>query len=119
MRARVLPTPDGPTPAEAVREAEAGLRRSGYSALAEIRCEALGDGVRLAGRVPSYYLKQVAQAVASEALGGLAVLNRIEVVAPPARPPVGGTPPAWREHPGRPRPEGADGPPESHPKTQL
>lgn len=71
------------------REAELRLRRSGYLALSEISCDARGGVVYLRGRLPSYYLKQVAQAVAAEVVGVRRVVNRIEVIAPAPPAPVG------------------------------
>jgi hypothetical protein len=119
MLACVLPAIEDTTPAEPRRVAEARLRRSGYSALGEIRCEVAGQAVRLIGRVPSYYLKQLAQAIVCEALDDHVVLNQIEVVSPPARRPEGASRPAWREHP-EPSPRvKAEAPASSHPKTQL
>jgi hypothetical protein len=62
-----------------VRSIESRLRRSGYLALGDVACE-LNDGVAiLHGRVPSYYLKQVAQEIAGDAAGIRGVINQIEV----------------------------------------
>src|SRR5262249_44586249 len=41
-------------------EAEQRLRRSNYLALQDVRCFATDDAVYLYGRLPSFYLKQVA-----------------------------------------------------------
>ncbi|MDB5349075.1 MAG: putative periplasmic or secreted lipoprotein [Planctomycetota bacterium] len=60
-------------------EAQERLRRCGYSALRDISCDVHGQSVRLAGRLPSYYLKQVAQAVVAEIEGVRRVINLIEV----------------------------------------
>ena len=50
-------------PAEAAigRLVEGVLRRSGYLALRDVSCVAVGQALYLRGRLPSYYLKQVAQ----------------------------------------------------------
>jgi osmotically-inducible protein OsmY len=64
------------------REAEARFRRSGYLALSDVACDVHDGVVHLRGRLPSYYLKQVAQAVAAEVEGVRLVVNRIEVTAP-------------------------------------
>lgn len=71
-------------------EIEERFRRSGYFALRDVSCDARNGVFTLRGRLPSYYLKQVAQAVAAEVEGVLRVVNRIEVIAPARRAPVGG-----------------------------
>jgi osmotically-inducible protein OsmY len=58
------------------------LRRSGHLALRDIACDVRGGVVRLRGRLPTYYLKQVAQAIVAEVDGVIAVSNQIEVIAP-------------------------------------
>jgi osmotically-inducible protein OsmY len=64
-----------------VRQAEERFRRSGYLALRDVSCLA-GDGtLTLHGRLPSYYLKQVAQEIALGLEGAHHVVNRIEVAA--------------------------------------
>ena len=70
-------------------EAERRLRRSGYLALRDVSCDACAGVVRLRGRLPSYYLKQMAQAVVAEVEGVRRVINLIEVVAPACRPTEG------------------------------
>jgi CBS domain-containing protein len=70
-------------------EAEGRLRRSGFPALRTLVDRGPRGVLRLEGRVPSYYLKQAAQAVVAEVEGVRRVLNRIEVISPPGRPPVG------------------------------
>jgi len=65
------------------------LRRSGYLALRDVSCVALGDVLYLRGRLPSYYLKQVAQEVAASAAGARRLINFIEVSASAGRMPVG------------------------------
>jgi osmotically-inducible protein OsmY len=62
-------------------EALRRLRRSGYSPLEGVACDARGGSVRLLGRLPSYYLKQMAQAIVAEVEGVRLVVNRIEVAA--------------------------------------
>jgi osmotically-inducible protein OsmY len=69
-------------------EAEDRFRRSGYFALRDISCDARNGVLHLRGRLPSYYLKQVAQAVAAEVEGVRRVVNRIEVIAPARLAPV-------------------------------
>jgi osmotically-inducible protein OsmY len=65
------------------------LRHSGYLALRDISCDVDGDGLSLHGRLPSYYLKQVAQALVAEVEGVERVVNMIKVSAPPRRMPSG------------------------------
>ncbi len=77
------------------REAEERFRESSYLAVRTISCT-VGDGViHLHGSLPSHYLKQVAQELASSVEGVRQVINRIEVFAPSAQ--------------GRPRPEHLSG----------
>ena len=71
------------------REAEDRLRRSGYLALSDVSCDARDDVLYLRGRLPSYYLKQIAQAVAAEVGGARRVVNRFDVIAPGRLAPVG------------------------------
>ena len=51
------------------QEAECRLRRSGYLALRGVTCDISGGALRLHGRLPTYYLKQVAQTIAAEVEG--------------------------------------------------
>ncbi len=62
-----------------VRDVESRLSRSGYLALRDLDCEVVGGMVLLRGRVPSYYLKQLAQTVVGEVQGIGGVFNMIEV----------------------------------------
>jgi hypothetical protein len=79
-----------PPPAIAIgRTAEDLLRRSGYLALRDVSCVALGEALYLQGRLPSYYLKQVAQEIAARVVGARLVINRIEVSVAAERAPVG------------------------------
>jgi osmotically-inducible protein OsmY len=59
----------------------AALRASGYRVLRNIDCEVHGDSVTLSGVVPSFYLKQVAQAVALRIERVREVVNAVEVVS--------------------------------------
>ncbi len=58
---------------------QARLRQSPYPSLRRISCRLVGSGLILRGRVPSYYLKQVAQSVAVSVAGVPAVRNELEV----------------------------------------
>ena len=55
------------------------LQTSPYLALRLIRCSCDGSRLILDGRVPSYYLKQLAQVLAGQCIGGSAIENRLEV----------------------------------------
>lgn len=61
------------------------LRGAGYLALRDVACEFSGDEARLVGRLPSHYLKQVAQAIVAGLAGVRTILNQIEVTQPPRR----------------------------------
>ncbi|HYT89933.1 MAG TPA: BON domain-containing protein [Gemmataceae bacterium] len=81
--------PDGEVAAQAVAHvegpaelAEGRLRRSSYLALRGVSCAWDAGVLTLRGRLPSYYLKQVAQASVAQVGGVERVENRIEVVAP-------------------------------------
>lgn len=61
------------------------LRESPYSALRAIEVDVDREGVlTLAGRAPTYFLKQVAQTVACRGAGVDRIRNRIEVRRQPA-----------------------------------
>jgi osmotically-inducible protein OsmY len=64
------------------------LRGSSYLALQDVRCIAAEDAIYLYGSLPSFYLKQVAQEIATRVEGVRRVINRIEVRGPasPTRP---------------------------------
>ncbi len=61
--------------------AESSLRRSAYLALRQLSCEFRAGVLTLRGRLPSYYLKQMAQAAVAAVEGVERVDNQIEVVA--------------------------------------
>lgn len=63
------------------------LSQSAYYALRYLSCQDHEGIVTIIGRVPSYYLKQVAQTIVSsiEQVGG--VINRLEVIQPLGDPP--------------------------------
>jgi hypothetical protein len=68
------------------RAARERLGGAGYMVLRDIACEIAGDEARLSGRLPSHYLKQVAQAVVAGLDGVQTVLNLIEVIPRPRHP---------------------------------
>lgn len=78
--------PAPPRRRQVCREAENRLRESGYYALRDVSCDVHEGEIHLDGRLPSHYLKQVAQYLANEVAGLRRVVNRIEVIAPPDRP---------------------------------
>jgi osmotically-inducible protein OsmY len=71
------------------RRIEDCLCRSGYLALRAVVCDTRGGIVRLRGSLPTYYLKQVAQATVAEVDGVRRIINRIVVVASIDPSPVG------------------------------
>lgn len=62
------------------RLAQRGLWESRYSALRNVICDEFGGVIRLGGRVPTQYLKQVAFAIVCEVVGSRPVINEIQVV---------------------------------------
>lgn len=52
---------------------------SPYRALRLVECRYMGQQITLGGRVPTYYLKQLAQAIALRLLGSQGLINQIEV----------------------------------------
>ncbi len=55
------------------------LRENPFPTLKRIRCEVQEDIVVLRGRLPSYFLKQMAQTLCGQVLGVRSVRNEIEV----------------------------------------
>jgi hypothetical protein len=62
--------------------AENKLRRSAYLALQHLSCEFCAGELTLRGRLPSYYLKQVALAVVATVEGVRRIDDQIEVTSP-------------------------------------
>lgn len=58
------------------------LHATGYGELRNIEVSVVGSIVRLVGRVPSYYLKQIAQEAALANSGPRQIHNGLNVVAP-------------------------------------
>jgi osmotically-inducible protein OsmY len=58
------------------------LRQSSYFELRDVSCEFSGGVLTLRGRVPSYHLKQLAQASVASVPGVVEVHNRVEVTTP-------------------------------------
>lgn len=78
---------------EIAEVAKAALRRSAYRELQDVECDFSGGILTLRGRVPSYHLKQMAQASVAEVPGVIEVHNRVEVVMPRLSRNA-----EWREH---------------------
>lgn len=64
----------------AVRELENRLRETGHIALRQIKCDVTADTILLSGTVPSYFLKQTAQTIATIFDSEAEIENLIEVV---------------------------------------
>lgn len=62
--------------------ADAALRGSGYPALSFIGCEVRDGEIILEGRVPTFHLKQLAQAVIQQVVGAVRLDNRLAVGYP-------------------------------------
>ena len=77
--AAVLPPPS-PRHVDPADLAERALRSSPYLALRNVACDYRGGVLTLRGCLPTYYLKQVAQAVVARVEGVRYVVNEIEVV---------------------------------------
>jgi hypothetical protein len=75
--------------------AQTALRRSAYVELHDVTCDYSGGILTLKGRVPTYYLKQLAQASVASVPGVIEVHNRVEVTAPRA---IDDAKIGWREH---------------------
>jgi osmotically-inducible protein OsmY len=58
------------------------LRGSSYFELRNIECDFSGGVLALRGSVPSYHLKQLAQAIVAEVPGVLTVENCVQVAKP-------------------------------------
>jgi osmotically-inducible protein OsmY len=79
---------------EIAEVAQAALRRSAYFELHNVSCDYSGGVLTLRGRVPTYYLKQVAQASVADVPGVVEVHNRLEVTSGRA---ATGFDAGWRE----------------------
>ena len=69
------------------RVAEERLAASSYLALRSISCEHHEGVLVIHGRVPSFYLKQIAQTLVRDLDGVELVVNRLSVDKPPPGPP--------------------------------
>lgn len=62
--------------------AQRHLRQSGYRSIGNLHCAFHEGELTLRGRLPSYYLKQLAQTVVANVQDVQIVRNRVEVVDP-------------------------------------
>lgn len=60
---------------------EHALRATGYGPLRAVEVSVSGHGVRLAGRVPSFFLKQIAQVTARAVPGTHQISNELDVTS--------------------------------------
>jgi hypothetical protein len=63
----------------AVASVEHRLRSSGYSSLRNLKVTKVQNQILLAGKVPTYYLKQVASVLATTAVEGHVIRNEVVV----------------------------------------
>jgi osmotically-inducible protein OsmY len=61
------------------------LGATGFTPLRQVTVAAGQGAITLRGRVPSFFLKQLAQAAARGVAGVVAVRNHLDVAHPPAR----------------------------------
>jgi hypothetical protein len=81
-----------PADARITEQAKGRLHDCRYGVWRAVSCVCRGGVLTLNGRLPSYYLKQMAQEAVAGIPGVRHIDNRIEVVALP--------PPAWASRPG-------------------
>jgi osmotically-inducible protein OsmY len=79
-------TPRSGLPSDAIHhpaeiEAENRLHQSAYSPLRRVTCQVHGQEITIRGRVPTYYLKQVAQSLLSGLDGIRTIDNRLDVAS--------------------------------------
>ena len=70
----------------ASRRGEAALRSSSHPALRRLSCECYEGVLTIHGRVPTYYLKQVAQSLLGKLEGVEVINNQVEVRYAEGRP---------------------------------
>ena len=71
----------GANRAEACKQAESKLCRTGYLALQRLSCEFRSGVLTVRGRLPSYYLKQIALLVLATVEGVQFIDDQVEVSA--------------------------------------
>jgi osmotically-inducible protein OsmY len=97
---QTIATPTRPNPfallfQEIAEAAQAVLRQSAYLELHSVSCDFSGGVLTLRGRVPTYYLKQLAQASVADVPGVIEIHNRVEVAVPHE---LRNSTADWREH---------------------
>lgn len=66
-------------------EARAALNESAYPAVRQVKCVYHDGAVTLTGRLPSFYLKQIAQCEVRRRLARAEICNHVEVAPQEAR----------------------------------
>lgn len=72
---------------EATRQANAVLQGSRYLPLRDLHCDFHEGVLTIRGKVPTFYLKQLAQTIVGSVVHVEEINNHVEVVWPPARQP--------------------------------
>jgi osmotically-inducible protein OsmY len=72
--------PDSPADKQLLESVENQLRHNSYLAHKDIRCDCRHGVLTLRGHLPTYYLRQLAGALAADAAGDAPVRNEIEIV---------------------------------------
>jgi len=95
MAVLTAPNPFATLFQEIAEIAQAVLRRSSYFELRDVSCDFSGGILTLRGRVPTYHLKQLAQASVADVPGVVEVHNRVEVTSARISSTLNT---GWREH---------------------
>jgi len=74
--------PSSSQPRDIAQQAEERLRGNSYLALRNISCEYREGVLTLRGRLPSYYLKQIAQNLVAELDSVHTLVNAIDIAIP-------------------------------------
>ncbi len=80
----VAPVSDGSQVSytDLISQIQERFQDSGHRSLGALRVEANGDGLVVLGEVPTFYLKQVAQVLATQVCGELRLANQAVVTKP-------------------------------------
>jgi osmotically-inducible protein OsmY len=78
----LAPPSDAPFGPKVAEDAECRLRRSAYPPLQTVNCEFREGVLFLRGRLPSYFLKQIAQETVARIEGVQQIANEVEVISP-------------------------------------
>ena len=82
-RTHVNPNTHTATSDRVVEDLERRFRQSTYCPIRNLKCDFHEGVLTIRGRLPSYYLKQVAQTIARNVDGVEEVVNRVEVETKP------------------------------------